>query len=839
MTTLSNTYGFFGPSAGTALHYDFSDIAWSQSGTVSSNPNIDIEVAGGGLDIEASYEVSIGLTGAAHLDLGSMTSEMEFDGQTALVNGTGETLARFDTTRLKISQYDVEATGPDAAESYFELGISASAKVDALVEAYAWYDAVIDEGETRGTIVDGTLFDFSLEQTLIPRTTLDVIGGLDGNILTVALGEYFEAKIDLPEFEYDPTEATEAGYKPDDLTISGMSTPFATLEFGLASFLGMGPYGESLELGFIEAGIEAGLMDVKLVAEASIAQEITIEADLEFSMTTTLDDTVYEGKMGDEIVFETPEGEGSFDVTIDYTLVQTVYSTMSLVLNTAIDWKVLFGQVFVGIPDISEKWEFEIALLEDRIDLGELLGLTVDFELSNDVSVYESDAGQETFTVWYEKFITAAAGKLMQLTTHQITAIGGEIANRMVGNDNENVMHGAGGDDTLQGSAGQDELHGGAGNDRVFGGVGRDMVAFDDATAAVQIDLAQRMAVGEGDDTLTSIENARGSDHDDLLSGTDGKNFLSGGEGADTIRGLNGDDRLNGGGGSDILDGGDGVDTLGFAGSIMGVTVDMVLNTAQVGGDTDFFMNIEVVNGSEHNDHITGNGADNTLRGGVGDDSLFGGAGDDLFVGGAGADQFDGGEGMNTVSYAGSAEGVSVYLNFPDEPGIFSDAAGDRFLNIQNLIGSDFNDSLRGNDQTNALYGADGGDYLQGFDGTDLVFGGAGNDDLYGDEFLNSDFGGDDTLDGGEGDDYLDGGLGNDVFVFSSGADTLVGGAGDDVLTINGMTADFETGLYYDQNADTYRRYVEDQAGNVTYFGSSLETLQFIDQSISTASLFN
>jgi len=129
----------------------------------------------------------------------------------------------------------------------------------------------------------------------------------------------------------------------------------------------------------------------------------------------------------------------------------------------------------------------------------------------------------------------------------------------------------------LSGGWGNDSLNGGAGADILNGGAGFDTASYIDSPVGITVSLLWDTASGgdaEGDD-LISIENLRGSSHDDSLHGDNGANVLSGGAGDDTLLGFggadtlygdermaSGDDTLNGGGGDDILVGGRGADTL-------------------------------------------------------------------------------------------------------------------------------------------------------------------------------------------------------------------------------------------------------------------------------------
>ncbi|WP_135506241.1 Hint domain-containing protein [Roseovarius aestuariivivens] len=178
----------------------------------------------------------------------------------------------------------------------------------------------------------------------------------------------------------------------------------------------------------------------------------------------------------------------------------------------------------------------------------------------------------------------------------------------------------------------------------------------------------------------------------------------------------------------------------------------------QIGSGDDY-----VLAGSGDDTIETGAGADTIEAGdgddlidaGAGADSVSGGAGDDTFVGGAGADTFDGNAGSDKLDY--SASGAAVNVNLDTFTASGGDAQGDVIANIEDVEGSDFNDTLTGYDGT--------------FDGrgiSNILDGGAGDDLIDG-------RGGDDILTGGTGNDTLTGGTGDDLFVYDpgDGSDTI------------------------------------------------------------------
>ncbi|HEY0414113.1 MAG TPA: cadherin domain-containing protein [Allosphingosinicella sp.] len=163
---------------------------------------------------------------------------------------------------------------------------------------------------------------------------------------------------------------------------------------------------------------------------------------------------------------------------------------------------------------------------------------------------------------------------------------------------------------------------------------------------------------------------------DDSFEGGDGQEWVTGGGGNDDLSGNGGDDILSGNAGDDTLSGGAGSDVL------------------------------------------YGGAGQDTLTGGVGDDVLSGGDADDILEGGIGADVLAGGSGVDTASYAHSMAAVVVSLA-GSSASSGGDAAGDRYVDIENLTGSDHDDRLAGDESDNVIEGGKGADLLRGLGGAD------------------------------------------------------------------------------------------------------------------------
>ncbi|QHF38045.1 type I secretion target [Pseudomonas sp. S34] len=158
-----------------------------------------------------------------------------------------------------------------------------------------------------------------------------------------------------------------------------------------------------------------------------------------------------------------------------------------------------------------------------------------------------------------------------------------------------------------------------------------------------------------------------------------------------------------------------------------------------------------IINAGDGNDVLTAGSGNNELHGGAGNDLLFSGQGNDIL---------DGGTGIDTASYAHATAGVTVGLSLPGGQNTLG-AGTDTLTGIENLIGSNFNDTLTGDNTNNTINGGLSNDILSGGGGDDLLIGGLGNN----------------TLTGGAGGDtfqWFKGNNGHDVITdFTPGTDKL------------------------------------------------------------------
>jgi len=207
--------------------------------------------------------------------------------------------------------------------------------------------------------------------------------------------------------------------------------------------------------------------------------------------------------------------------------------------------------------------------------------------------------------------------------------------------------------------------------------------------------------------------------------------------------------------------------------------------------------NENIVYTSELDSTVTGGLSNDTIYGSIGNDTLEGSSGNDTLSGGAGTNTMIGGSGTDTADYsfvtkysddflfandgsidpatgtayandskgvvvdlqAGTASGKTVYDATSDVlTGEELRTISDSLSGIEYVVGSKYDDTIRGDANANKLSGGEGNDTLEGRDGKDWLEGGAGNDWLI-----------------GSTDDYMiDGGDNTDTADFSNNSNGLV-----------------------------------------------------------------
>jgi Ca2+-binding RTX toxin-like protein len=224
-----------------------------------------------------------------------------------------------------------------------------------------------------------------------------------------------------------------------------------------------------------------------------------------------------------------------------------------------------------------------------------------------------------------------------------------------------------------------------------------------------------------------------------------------------------------------------------------------------LGGDDQIYTATDIrakLFGGIGNDTLYGGAASDLLDGGANNDTLLGNRGNDDLIGGTGNDEygFSGAQLGSDVVYEnasvdtdklnfdGNDSGVNVNLATTSAQVVnanltlrLTSATG-----IENVDGTNYNDTIRGNSRNNvlngdfgvdALYGYEGDDDLFGGGDNDYLYGGIGNDDLFGEQGHDHLYGelGRDNLDGGADNDFLDGGQ-------DGLSDSLKGSGGRDIF---------------------------------------------------------
>ena len=398
-------------------------------------------------------------------------------------------------------------------------------------------------------------------------------------------------------------------------------------------------------------------------------------------------------------------------------------------------------------------------------------------------------------------------------------AIGGSGDDKLTGNQGNNVLTGNGGDDTFFYTGGIDTFFGGAkrtaGDTANFSlssvGVVIAPVAtnvtttlFNGHTVTVTIGDTSPAADADGDAydasmisesgllhlvSMHGIENIVGSPFADVITGNLGDNDIHAGDG---------NDRVLYTGGYDSLDGGNGIDTVDFSQfgsavlafltplSLLGVNEPEAYTTDSSSIFTGTALRAIADLGGFEN--LVGTAFADSLSDNSGNNNIDAGAGDDFLSYTGGLDVLNGNSGIDTAQFNGMTSAV-----FVDLAGGGYEAKGNGTANanngglsnladlqsIENLVGTSYNDVLRGDANANVINGGAGDDILGGRGGNNTLNGGAGND-IY--EFTGSprdryfDDSGADKITVGSVNDILGAGRqGNDLIIkFTNGTIDIV-----------------------------------------------------------------
>ncbi|WP_373480016.1 beta strand repeat-containing protein [Geminocystis sp.] len=380
------------------------------------------------------------------------------------------------------------------------------------------------------------------------------------------------------------------------------------------------------------------------------------------------------------------------------------------------------------------------------------------------------------------------------------------------GDDNDSV-NGNTGADVINGDAGSDTLKGGNDNDTLFGGDGDDSLLGDNGNDSVDGGAGNDTLVGRNDGNSLSDTLNGGADFDIADYSASG-GFITLGPTGTIIKSAGGTDQLIAVESIIAPTSSNSIIDVSTSGVGVSVNVDLTAETLTVVGAGLVNPNFTVKNfvnviGTDGDDTIKGDTADNTLDGGAGNDSLIGSSGNDSLIGGTGTDTADysalgqaitlkptgvvtkdGGLGedtlngvetiigatglLNVIDNSTAGMGVSVNVDLTAEtltivgvPAIVSPFTVQNFVNV---IGTDGDDTIKGDTADNTLDGGAGNDSVNGADGNDSLIGSSGNDSLI----------------GGTGTDIADySALGQAITLKPTGVVTKDGGLGED--TLNGV----------------------------------------------------
>lgn len=256
-------------------------------------------------------------------------------------------------------------------------------------------------------------------------------------------------------------------------------------------------------------------------------------------------------------------------------------------------------------------------------------------------------------------------------------SLGGSLGGLPNATDEGDTINGLGGNDVIIGGAGDDMIDGGPGNDTIRGGDGNDTL---NTGATI---TGNEFLYGEaGDDTLIAGVNQTGNFV-----------FLYGGAGNDIIQ---------------VTPGGDQATTFAdYADRALPIVADLAAGTVtvQLGGgliETDTLINVR------------------GIRGSTGNDTLLGSDANDMLLPGLGNNVIDGRGGFDSLRYMDIVGGVVVDMATGTATK-GADGSVDTFTNIEGVVGTNYDDTILGDDGDNELRPLAGNDVVDGRGGYDSI----------------------------------------------------------------------------------------------------------------------
>jgi len=265
----------------------------------------------------------------------------------------------------------------------------------------------------------------------------------------------------------------------------------------------------------------------------------------------------------------------------------------------------------------------------------------------------------------------------------------------------------------------------------------------------------------------------------------------------DAVVGDEKDQVFSGGDGADAFEGGGGNDTLSYKYETtqFGVIVDIAGGRARDPyGNIDTFSNISNIIGTVHADFLLGDENANVFNfvGG----GQFNTTVDPFFNGGNLA---DGRGGIDTVDYSEhSFFGSPSTIDLSKGTAIHDDGVADLLINIENVVGSRYQETIIGDDQDNEINGVYGRDSLFGNGGEDRIHVHTG-----------------------------------DTFLINGPTVTADGGSGYDVLVATAADWENDAGLSWQIKASGSATFYSGNPNGVDSFvATDFEEIQFADRTV-------